>query len=863
MVDRVGQQFGDYRLRMNLGSGGFADVYLGEHIYLGTLAAIKVMKGAFTPKDIDQFLTEAKTIARLEHPHIVRVITFSVAKINSQDIPFLVLEYAPNGTLRQRYPKGTRLPLEAIVSYVNQIADALQFAHDQKLIHRDIKPENMLVGRHNEVLLSDFGIALTTPQTGTLATQEMAGTVAYIAPEQIRGKPRPASDQYALGVAVYEWLSGERPFQGPPWEVVNQHIYATPLPLRDKVPTISPAIEQVVLRTLAKQPQQRFPRVQEFATALEQACQEAVTSPTNSPVNLSSVLPDSIFSPVRAIPSTQVAGPAPINQAAAQPTPLPPTERAIPPTQVAGPAPINQAAAQPTPLPPTERVIPPAQFVRPPDLAPAQPASPGSPQPRPQRAIPPEPVQDISLPANVLANAEPRLQAPSPVRPSDVSRPGSKTTTTGRKRGPLGNKVALLVGLVILVVVVGAGLLLIPLLTRGATTPPTHPGTTATTATNPAALATSNDAMFGFDLQRTHFNPNEHTLTPVNVAGLVSDWTAATGGFIDSSPTVANGMVYVGSDDRQLYAFKTSCGYATCTPVWSASTGDLVRSSPAVANGMVYVGSFEHKLYAFKAAGCGKSSCSPVWTATTGAPIRSSPAVANGIVYVGSEDSKLYAFNAATGKAVWIAPTESLIYFSSPAVSNGTVYIGSEDTQLYAFEAATGKLLWTGPTGGMIFSSPAVANGIVYVGSGDGKLYAFKAAGCGNDSCQPMWTAQAVNGIQSSPAVVNGVVYVGSDDHQFYAFDAATGKLLWKGGPARNVVRSSPTVANGVVYVGSDDGKMYAFNAAGCGSSQCQPLWTYQTGGLIFSSPAVADGVLYFGSTDHHLYAFHLNGATP
>jgi len=76
-------------------------------------------------------------------------------------------------------------------------------------------------------------------------------------------------------------------------------------------------------------------------------------------------------------------------------------------------------------------------------------------------------------------------------------------------------------------------------------------------------------------------------------------------------------------------------------------------------------------------------------------------------------------------------------------------------------------------------------------------------------------------------------------------------------------VRSSPTVANGVVYVGSDDGKMYAFNAAGCGSGQCQPLWTYQTGGLIFSSSAVADGVLYFGSTDHHLYAFHLNGATP
>src|SRR5579863_10277982 len=102
MPDRVGQQFGDYRLTQNLGSGGFADVYLGEHIYLGTFAAIKVLKGAFSEKDIAQFQEEAKIIVRLEHPHIVRVITFSVAEINSLHIPFLVLEYAPNGTLRQR-----------------------------------------------------------------------------------------------------------------------------------------------------------------------------------------------------------------------------------------------------------------------------------------------------------------------------------------------------------------------------------------------------------------------------------------------------------------------------------------------------------------------------------------------------------------------------------------------------------------------------------------------------------------------------------------------------------------------------------------------------------------------------------------
>jgi len=839
MADRVGQQFGDYRLIKNLGAGGFADVYLGEHIYLGTQAAVKVLKGAFAPKDIEHFLTEAKTIARLEHPHIVRVITFSVAKINTQEIPFLVLEFAPNGTLRQLYPKGMHLPLETIMSNVKQIADGLQFAHNQKLIHRDIKPENMLLGRHNEVLLSDFGIALTTPQTDTLATQEMAGTIAYMAPEQIKGKPRPASDQYALGVAVYEWLSGERPFNGSPWEVINQHIYAPPPSLREKVPTISPAIERVVLRTLAKEPQQRFPSVQEFATALEQACQGAATSPTSSPVNLSSVPPASSLPTERAIPPIQVAGTAPANQAIAQPASSLPARQAFPPTQIASTTPTNQDAA------PTVQAT--------------------SPRYGSQLSTPREPIQDTPPPAN----AEPRAYAQSPVRPSAEIGLGGKAPTIERQRRPGINRVALLVGLAILVVVVGGGLLLYPLLTRGTTTvtTTTHPGTTATTATNPAALATSNGTMFGFDLQRTRFNPNEDILTSTNVSGLVPDWTFTSGGFVDSSPTVANGMVYVGSDDHRLYAFNASCGNASCSPLWTAATGGIMRSSPAIANGMVYVGSDDGKLYALNAAGCGNASCSPLWTAATGDIIRSSPVVVNGIVYVGSQDGKLYAFNASTGKPLWTASTGGIIYYSSPAVSDGVVYVGSKDHQLYAFNASTGKLLWKASTGNSIFSSPAIANGIVYVGSSDGKLYAFKISSC-SISCSPFWTAATRAAITySSPAVANGMVYIGSDDHNLYAFNAtgcgqASCPPVWMAS-AGDVVRSSPTVANGVVYVGSDDGKLYALNAAGCGNTSCAPLWMASTGGHIFSSPTLDNGVVYVGSQDSKLYAFHLNGATP
>src|SRR5207245_122161 len=157
MEDRVGQQLGNYRLIRQIGKGGFAEVYLGEHIYLGTQAAIKVLlRAQLADLEEQKFREEARTIARLVHPHIVRVLEFGL----DNNVPFLVMDYAPNGNLRTRHSKGQPLPLDMVVSYTQQMADALQYAHDAKLIHRDIKPENMLVGYRNEILLSDFGIAV-------------------------------------------------------------------------------------------------------------------------------------------------------------------------------------------------------------------------------------------------------------------------------------------------------------------------------------------------------------------------------------------------------------------------------------------------------------------------------------------------------------------------------------------------------------------------------------------------------------------------------------------------------------------------------------------------------------------------------
>src|SRR5437868_3487388 len=267
MTDRTGQQLGNYRLLRLLGRGGFATVYLGEHIHLNTLAAIKVLDTRLSSDGIDQFREEARTIARLEHPNIVRVLDFGV----EETTPFLVMGYAPNGTLRQLYPTGTRLPASTIVTYVKQAAAALYYAHTQKLIHRDVKPENMLLGRNSEVLLSDFGLAMGTFSSSQDTPRDASGTIAYMAPEQARGKPRPASDQYALAITVYEWLCGTRPFNGSYEEIAVQHVLHEPPSLYRFQPDISPAMEAVVLRALIKDPHQRFATVQDFADALEQA----------------------------------------------------------------------------------------------------------------------------------------------------------------------------------------------------------------------------------------------------------------------------------------------------------------------------------------------------------------------------------------------------------------------------------------------------------------------------------------------------------------------------------------------------------------------------------------------------------------
>ncbi len=273
-IDRIGQRFGDYVLHSRLGGGSFGDVYLGEQVHEHSLAAVKVLHVRLTrSEDLRAFINEVRTF-RLQHPHIVRMLDVGLTQ---DETPFLVMTYAPGGTLRDRHPKGSRLSPAQVLGYVLPIASALQYAHDLHLIHRDVKPENMLLGAREELWLSDFGIVTVAHSTHSLSTEAMGGTVPYMAPEQIQGMSRPQSDQYALAIVVYEWLTGTWPFRGTAFEIAMQHQMTPPPALRTYRSELAPEVEQVVLTALAKDPKQRFASVLAFARALEQASQAEPT----------------------------------------------------------------------------------------------------------------------------------------------------------------------------------------------------------------------------------------------------------------------------------------------------------------------------------------------------------------------------------------------------------------------------------------------------------------------------------------------------------------------------------------------------------------------------------------------------------
>ncbi len=271
--------------------------------------------------------------------------------------------------------------------------------------------------------------------------------------------------------------------------------------------------------------------------------------------------------------------------------------------------------------------------------------------------------------------------------------------------------------------------------------------------------------------------------------------------------------------------------------IWRFRCEDEIRSSPTVHDGVVYIGSYDHNLYALSA-----DRGEFIWKYPAEGGIASSPCVYEGRVFFGSADRLLYAVNVDTGRISWTCPTQGSVW-SSPRAAFDHVFFGSDDRNLYAVNTHSGRVAWTFSTEGKVRSSPAIGSDTIYVGCEGGVVY---AVGINKDT---RWRYRAKRGVTSSPAFNEELVFVGCQDSHVYALDIRSGWPAWRQRTSGPII-SSPTVDGRLVFVGSTDKHIYALDA-----ESGRVVWRYTTEGQVTSNPAVFEDAVYFGSVDGMVYS--------
>ena len=279
----IGVQINNYTITKELASGGFGSVFLAQHNKLHRTIAIKLLLAAHlgSQQQQEQFMQEALLLDKVKHQYVLPILDVGVYTT----IPYIMMEYASGGSLRDRLNRSPTQPLppQETLTILSQVGQALQHAHQQGIIHRDIKPENILFNDKGEALLADFGIAVALSTASMKYVTGMIGTPPYMAPEQFKGMVYKESDQYALGCVAYELLTGRSPFQAPDMISMGYlHATETPPSLVQLNATIPPYVEQAVLKAIAKQRNDRHADIFSFVRALQtpQAAQTPQTAQT-------------------------------------------------------------------------------------------------------------------------------------------------------------------------------------------------------------------------------------------------------------------------------------------------------------------------------------------------------------------------------------------------------------------------------------------------------------------------------------------------------------------------------------------------------------------------------------------------------
>jgi serine/threonine-protein kinase len=264
----IGREIGPYKILDKLGQGGMGIVYKGLHSQLDQLVAIKVLSPQYAhdPSMRERFIAEAKLQARLTHPHVVNIYNY----LEDADNLFLIMEYINGPTLERRLAMEGRFPEQEAISTCQDVLAALSFMHAQAAIHRDIKPANIMFTATGMVKMVDFGIAKLVGEEGLTRAGMRIGTLWYMSPERIQGESASiASDLYALGVTLYQMATGKFPFKGDSeYSIMRGHLEAPPIPPWEVNSLTSQEFGQVILKSLEKNPRQRYQSAREFADAL-------------------------------------------------------------------------------------------------------------------------------------------------------------------------------------------------------------------------------------------------------------------------------------------------------------------------------------------------------------------------------------------------------------------------------------------------------------------------------------------------------------------------------------------------------------------------------------------------------------------
>ncbi len=265
-------QIGPYQIIGRIGSGGMATVYKAYHPRLDRHVALKLMHDSFIQEHdfLARFEREARIVARLDHPNIIPIYDYD----KHEGKPYLVMKVVEGDTLKEVLERG-ELAATGIVSLTRKIADALHYAHEQGILHRDIKPSNIMLDQRGEPYLTDFGLArILQSGESTMSADVMLGTPHYISPEQAQGGMEldARTDVYSLGVVLYQIVTGRVPFTGDSsFAIIHDHIYSPPPSPRSINPEVPPAVESVLLKALAKRPNDRYATPVALVQAYEQA----------------------------------------------------------------------------------------------------------------------------------------------------------------------------------------------------------------------------------------------------------------------------------------------------------------------------------------------------------------------------------------------------------------------------------------------------------------------------------------------------------------------------------------------------------------------------------------------------------------